>query len=384
MVAERLSGMADRGRVDVEQRSPRPLSWFAATALLLLAAVLSTIVPGAPAASASDNVNQAVQAYNSGQYLQAVQSCLASIRQNFDNATAHYYLASSLAQLNQPGEALNEYKIAYCLCPPHSQMASFCRLAIDTYQNKQINKQAVSQMVSQINDEVNDRERIVAADGQNYAHAAIRDGQQAVDDVRQEAQRYTEFLRANPIAYYYGGRYRRYRVRQRSQEIAAVRAQAEAEQIAIMRQAQSGAAAAMNLAAQRRLSLEESATNLERQFIQPSLSGVRLNPEGTNLYVRNFVPSETNQGDSGNPGGSGDNLPQQLVATPKRLTPPGGQTGGAPGGAGRALSGARAKAGHGSLGGGKPWMGQPSAGVGLINTATRDTSTGVYGKVMKP
>jgi len=130
------------------------------------------------------------------------------------------------------------------------------------------------------------------------------------------------------------------------------RARAAAEARFHFQQGERRANEAMREEMQKQLALEASATELERQFLQPSRSGVKLIPAGTNLYVRNYSPDPAQQ-------------PEALLAKSEPL----------PG-----LKGKHLVQGHPN-----PKVEQSNAEQPILtNTVTKDTSTGVFGRLIKP
>ncbi len=347
-----------------------------------LGAVLAVwlVVQAARAAGTTSHLPRGISAYGQARYLDALPDFLAAVKDNYNDATAHYYLANCLANLGQRGESLQEYKIAYCLARPHSQLAEYCLQALRADQNGQQSRQAVARMVSQIREQVTEKGTMIGQEGQLRASDNMRTGQLVAASINESASRYIAFLQANPAIYYTGGGH--YILVPRTAEIAEARARAQHDSFLALEAARRSAEDAAAFAARQRLAIEESAANLERQFLQPSLSGVRLNPVGTNLYVRNF----SEDGPASSPASGGDaERPQPLVAKAKKLDLKPGVLAQARTGSWGGPSGARATAGRGG-GPGERATGSalaPAAGRGLINTETRDVTTGLYGKVIR-
>src|ERR1700719_2250627 len=139
---------------------PVPVSKISAS--LLCAGLASFLfLQSSPAASSSPELSDGMRFYKKGQYINALASLNRAVALDDNNALAHYYLANTLLYVNQPDEAMEEYKVAYSLSPAHSQMSRYCMMALQAQEQKEaeeegrrLNKQLLHQMVTQIQDQV--------------------------------------------------------------------------------------------------------------------------------------------------------------------------------------------------------------------------------------
>jgi thiol-disulfide isomerase/thioredoxin len=77
----------------------------------------------------SQYLTSGIDAFNKGNYSEAIGLLGAAKPQEFDNPVWHYYMANALVRLKQKGEALREYKMALDLAP-EGQLKEYCKLAI--------------------------------------------------------------------------------------------------------------------------------------------------------------------------------------------------------------------------------------------------------------
>ena len=82
----------------------------------------------APALAESPFLLQGIDAYNRGNYSDAMNFFGAAMGTDQNNAILHYYMANSLVQLKQKPDAIREYKLALEL-EPRGKMAANCQAA---------------------------------------------------------------------------------------------------------------------------------------------------------------------------------------------------------------------------------------------------------------
>jgi thioredoxin-like negative regulator of GroEL len=98
-----------------------------ALSLFLVTMLVGT--SGSSAQAANKFLQQGIDAFNHGQYNDAIGLLGAAKQTESDNPTLHYYLASALVKLKQNTDAIREYKIAMAL-QPDGQLAQYCQAAL--------------------------------------------------------------------------------------------------------------------------------------------------------------------------------------------------------------------------------------------------------------
>jgi tetratricopeptide (TPR) repeat protein len=81
---------------------------------------------------ATSPLDGGIQEYNKGHYREAIGLLGAAEKTEFNNPVLHYYLAISLAKLNEKESAIQQYKMALDLDPPE-QLAAYCHAALSAY-----------------------------------------------------------------------------------------------------------------------------------------------------------------------------------------------------------------------------------------------------------
>ncbi len=85
-----------------------------------------------PVYGESPFLKKGIEAYNAGDYNKAAGHLGAAQSAEFSNPILHYYLANTLIHLNDRDGAIREYRIAYAL-EPDGDVARECRLALSAY-----------------------------------------------------------------------------------------------------------------------------------------------------------------------------------------------------------------------------------------------------------
>lgn len=100
------------------------LSTRAAALLLCLTACCANA-----AQAANRYLQQGIEQYNAGHYSEAIGSFGAAQSSEFNNPELHYYMANTLARMNQKADAVREYKMALTL-QPQGRIAEYCQSAL--------------------------------------------------------------------------------------------------------------------------------------------------------------------------------------------------------------------------------------------------------------
>src|SRR5579883_1033132 len=80
---------------------------------------------------------QGLKSYQSGNYLEAARLLKKATEADPGDASAHYYLANSLAYLHFKEEAAREYEACLQL-NPSAQYSQYCRLALDKLKHNKV------------------------------------------------------------------------------------------------------------------------------------------------------------------------------------------------------------------------------------------------------
>ncbi len=91
-----------------------------------LSIILGTAWPGL---CESPFLARGIDAFNKGQYSEAIGMFGAAKATESDNATLHYYMANCLVRLNSKADAIREYKLALDLAP-QGKMTEYCQSAL--------------------------------------------------------------------------------------------------------------------------------------------------------------------------------------------------------------------------------------------------------------
>lgn len=263
--------------------------------------------------------DQGIKEYKAGQYQQAVVALAKASGAEPLNAMVHYYLANALVFTRDHEEAIKEYRLCYLL-DPRSPVAGYCRKALSLYQQPL----------------PGENEARLLRDAQGSAAGGSGAGEQAPDlektcsvirrQLAYEKGKHVSIGEANARVELSGGEERARQIDQQAQaEISALYSpnswvgpfrfnpyandaallKAREEQIRnaakdreeqARRMAQMRADSCKSKEKEASSALDEVADNLERQLAQTSSSsGVKLQPVGTDLYVRYYGGRGENQ-----------------------------------------------------------------------------------------
>ena len=291
----------------------------------MLAFSLATflVLAGTNPVLAETAFEQGVRNYNAGRYKHAVVFLSQAVSLDPTNSLCHYYLANTLTRLNQAQEALLEYQICKRL-NPSGPVAIYCRQALDALAGQNHLHKHLAEATEEIDNSGIADEKI-AAHPRLSAHPAINRTMyvirreveyekgkhkmqaeagskaalamaehkarqikgQAESDIQQamnESWSRVTTLQGNMLVNSY--LYNPELARTRTEEIK--RAAEEAEK-RVRRLGEIRAAEFDKLSADKQKVLEEVAVNLQGQMELPAgRSGVKLQPVGTDLYVRYY------------------------------------------------------------------------------------------------
>lgn len=214
-----------------------------------------------PAQAEGSSLQKGIEAYGAGDYVKAAGHLGAAQSAEFSNPVLHYYLANTLVHLNDREGAIREYRIAYAL-EPDGDIAKECRLALWVYNADSYGPRSSRGGTSSS----------VPFGKITFSSDPVI--QQAVLTMHKQVDQLTSLYLMPPANYGSG---------QRASVLRRMYSRPN------MQQMQDNARSASAVA--------ESASNLERQLNNKSSgSAVKLDPYGTNLYIRKYVyPEPANQ-----------------------------------------------------------------------------------------
>lgn len=242
-----------------------------------------------------DTLTLASIEYEQGDYHKALSSFDKVINQEPDNATAYYYRANTLIRLGLKQQALLDYEQAYKLTNSPI-MKEYCQRAIlsltsntstrkTQYPPDAFKQYQVSQSLRAIQSQSTlDKVRIIG-NGELLAQDDTLKRQIKLNEMKRETEQYSQEMQ-NAFYYDQNGAKQSIYSSQQIQNYLKQRHETEEAMTKSIRKSVEGQA---QYAKQRAQLTQESAANLESQLTgSSSPDGVRLDPVGTNLYVRNY------------------------------------------------------------------------------------------------
>jgi len=110
--------------------STRVKNIFFGNAIQICLAIIFAISIGSTQSIADNPVLQrGIKEYNAGNYNKALGLLGEAESAEFDNPVLHYYMANTLAHVDQKVKAIKEYKIALAI-QPNGQLATYCHNAL--------------------------------------------------------------------------------------------------------------------------------------------------------------------------------------------------------------------------------------------------------------
>ncbi len=260
---------------------------------ILSTTLMFAIVAAVPAFGS--DVAAGLKHYNQGRFEDARKEFQRALAKNQEDPRLHYCLANSLMRLKKVKEAMREYH----LCIHYGTgtiIAEEAETAINTYEQHaqpfDREKAAAEKKEAQLRKEEEQRQQAAELiHRQAREHAGLRqaeiEGQRNV--ILSRASENAKKVRdegeeaANNLPYLYR---RRYYARQTA---ADIRRQAQEEANSLLNKAKQQAEGYDRDAKEREARMSESESNLNDQMLRPVGGGkIRLVPEGTSLYIRNY------------------------------------------------------------------------------------------------
>ena len=257
---------------------------------------LSLILSFAFAAPAqASDVREGLLHYNHGDFERARREFQRALKNNSEDPRLHYCLANTLMRLHKVPEALREYH----LCMHYGTgtiIAEESEMAINTYERhaQPFDREKLSEQrrEAELKKQEEQRQKASAlihrqalegtslrtAESEAQRNAILSRASEAAKKIRDEGE---EAAKNQPYIYR-----RRYWARNNAD---AIRQQAKEDSEALLKKAQQQAESYDRDAKERQNRMSEAESNLNDQMLRPIGGGnMRLVPEGTNLYVRNY------------------------------------------------------------------------------------------------
>jgi hypothetical protein len=289
--------------------------------ILVLSAALSFLPVPAQAADSSHNAYAlAENDYKQKRFEQALRGFEQALRDdsNRNKVVIHYMKANCLVQMNQPGEADKEYAIAQALAPG-SQIAQYCDLARANIKRLSLTPNAASQTTPRKNadyendddDENSDEQKTTAVSAQAKYNPAVSPatldliakqaaiarqrameiGNIAAENERIKAANEGRSLQAKLERAASTPRGGTEPVALTPQQIDGIKSQAAAGSEQLRQVGEWKAQQRKQESEDKSEEIRRQAENLQSQLInyRPNInSDIKLNPVGTNLYIRNY------------------------------------------------------------------------------------------------
>jgi hypothetical protein len=249
-----------------------------------------SFLAGQSAQAENPALREAIKKYNAGDYLTAAGLLGQAESADFNDPKLHYYLANTFYRLNEREAALREYRIAYAL-QPTGEVGSLSKRALsaldpdsdkpilqatDNALGKKPQDPLLQQASAYLRQQTDGLKSagLEASQAQANGLGRLSDAQSEI--LKRDSQNLIDDILRN---------YRRPTRSQLDEVKAGSAAQAEK-----MRQSYETQKVNAFANGQKRSSLlDESATNLQQLMDEPGKPGkVRVDPAGTNLYVRNY------------------------------------------------------------------------------------------------
>lgn len=268
--------------------------------------------------SSNPSYDDGVRDYFAGKFQQAAIKLARASGVEPGNAMVHYYLANALVHLKDDQSAQQEYRICYAL-EPKGAVGDYCKQALQRYRASVPSAKEIEEIhgaifggkspalatkkthgEAQIDRSVTVIRRQVDWEKSKNKTEADTTADAAMEIAKNEVKRLNErleldintFLNNNPIT-----------IRNdqdvnfltwREQTLMQMRNRSKDQQEKVMREAKDLKARYGKIGQMRETALDQVADNLERQMSDKSSnSGVRLLPQGTDLYVRRYESTRT-------------------------------------------------------------------------------------------
>lgn len=242
---------------------------------------------------------QGINDYDNGDYNAAVGHFGEAASSDFNEPILHYYMANTYVHLKQPESAIREFRIAYALAP-QGEIAKLSKLGLANFGMDLTGPLASSSPKGMLPTKIPSGldpkiEQALALFRRKIEEAKVSSSQQAqgqLDAVSRHAELESQMIQRqtqqqiddlrNTLPYSRSPALRQ-SMEQQLRDDANTRIDALNKHYALQRTFAAGAGTRTSA------KLDESANNLEQLMTAKPHAGVpKLNPMGTNLYVRNY------------------------------------------------------------------------------------------------
>lgn len=287
--------------------------------IVLSLSILFASAVDAYAKTAADPLQQAQQQYSAAKFVAAVASCDLVLKHSPANAVAHYLKGNCLVKLNRLTEAINEYGVAEKLTP-NSMVASYCRSAkasiaavnLKSKSNEKAKEATPSDTDPDSEDSTQAEKQTLAGSANakvpagtletirkqaTLAHRrALEMGKAEADGERSWSENAANSMREKAERALSQPKGSNEAVSVSPEEAAAIRARASADGDRLRAIGKWRASIAEQESKEKADEIDQQAQNLQERLLDERKSpytSVKLNPVGTNLYIRNYAkPAE--------------------------------------------------------------------------------------------
>ncbi|HEY9869248.1 MAG TPA: tetratricopeptide repeat protein [Candidatus Obscuribacterales bacterium] len=265
------------------------------------------------AAWAADPLQDGLRLYASGRYRDAVVVMSRAALAYPASPVVHYHLANALVKAGMHEQAMQEYQLSYRL-DPYSSVAGYCRMALKAYgvpepeasqgharlpvpagwRNGPAGDAFVIRAKTTIRRQAEFEKSKHRSTGEALAALAFRHAETDLQKIRQEMNEQLQRALEPPVMTLPTGRGVISIQMPFNPEIAkaradAIRREAQEQERQVRQFADMRASQYRRWSKEREYALEEVVANLESQLDEPvGRSGVKLQPIGTDLYVRYY------------------------------------------------------------------------------------------------
>lgn len=249
-----------------------------------MVAIAVVVLSLAPKEARAGTLHDALEDYAAGRYEHSREILRQLIADDPSDPRYHYCMGATLLGLKLKSQALAEYRKCMRLGAP-AEIRAQCHLAIQAIEGPRI-------MALQLQKRRAD-DAVLIARQQTLSHIQLRTDEHRnvtdgiVDKARITAQAIKDEAKQASKDWIANYSIRMLPYGQADEDVAEMQKVANEQAERVMHKAVTEADGRERAYQERKRHLELSATNLESQLLHKQ--GVRLNPEGTNLYVRSYI-----------------------------------------------------------------------------------------------
>jgi tetratricopeptide (TPR) repeat protein len=240
--------------------------------------------------AAADNttaLNKGMSLYNAGKYQQALPLLNSAVKQSPAEPLAHYYLANCYMAMKQAAKAKSHYQQVVNVAP-YSTCAQYAQMALDNMPGNNSNRTIATPATSIDPDTAISRMKMQAEEATRRNSDVFKDlsgraNTQIEAKIKQLKTEEEERIKAVPETILGGRPNPEYQP-----SVDAIKADVKARLEELNKKRDSQKSTYDKATNQRSNSYDAMVDNLKSQMDNSGRSGVRLKPEGTNIYIRNY------------------------------------------------------------------------------------------------